>query len=167
MGLTMVADLKQKFAGFGEFKDLRVFVTVAADPHVVIGINKDPVLVVWPLIALSRAAPCLHHVPRLVEFDHGWGGRAAVPFAIGTVFIVVRESAWAMDDPDVVVRVDRNSRDLTEHPVIRKRLRPIRIRLVVWNAIRGARGSNCRPKEHWNEEQWDSHHERPSFGSTI
>src|SRR5581483_10685021 len=40
---------------------------------------------------------------------------------------VVGERARPLEHPDIVLRIDRHAADLTEDPVMRQRLRPVRI----------------------------------------
>ena len=59
------------------------------------------------------------------------GGAGAQHCAVGGVVVACRfaglERAGAMDDPDVILRVDRHADRLAEHPFVRQRLRPQRI----------------------------------------
>src|SRR6266571_2622928 len=50
-------DLHQKFPVLGEFQDVGVLRAVAADPHVALVVDKNPVVRLRPLVALCRAAP--------------------------------------------------------------------------------------------------------------
>jgi len=50
---------------------------------------------------------------------------------------VVEQGCRAVDDPDVVLPVDRDAGDLTENPVFRQRLRPVRLGLELRHARLG------------------------------
>src|SRR5919106_2577510 len=62
----------------GELQYLMIVLPVSGNPHVVVVVDEDPVLVLGPVEAGARAAPALHEVPGLVELDHRRGGEATV-----------------------------------------------------------------------------------------
>jgi hypothetical protein len=65
----------------------------------------------------------------LIEFEHGRGGGAALRnlWTGGGVLFAGLERAAAMDNPDVVVRIDRDADGLAKQPVVRQRLGPHRV----------------------------------------
>ena len=72
--------------------------------------------------------------PGFIELEHG-GGRVAALLCRrrvgGGAHLCprVQRVGAAMDDPDVISRIDRNAGDRPEQPVVRERLRPQRIDL--------------------------------------
>jgi hypothetical protein len=91
-----------------------------------------------PIITRARTAPISQQVSFLVEFQDRRRGRAALGLRriLGRAFFVVEQGRGAMDDPDVIVAIDRNARDLPEDPIAGQRLRPERLRLEFRDAGR-------------------------------
>ena len=69
-------------------------------------------------------------VASLIEFQHRRSCSTAVAgILFQLVFMNAQARAAAMDDPDVIVGIDRNADHVTQNPVIWKRLGPQRIDL--------------------------------------
>ena len=93
-----------------ELQGVRVVATVAADPHVVHGIDEDAVVRLGPVVALTGAAPVLEEVALLVELQDG---RRRMTARLRERRVergrdLVRGEVSAVHDPDVVVRIDRD-----------------------------------------------------------
>src|SRR6185437_2131442 len=123
---TGLADLQHEFSVLGKFQHLAVVVAIAAEPDEALVIDIDAMLVLEPVIALARATPGAQHVPFLVKFDHrrrrhaafgAWWNERRRLFIIG-------ERARALDDPDVVLRIDRYACSLPHDPVVGERFGP-------------------------------------------
>ena len=85
---------------------------------------------VGPVVAFARAAPVADQIARLIELEHGRRGRAALRDRrrIGVACTSPGfERAGAMNDPDVILRIDRYADRLAEDPMIGQRLRPQRV----------------------------------------
>jgi hypothetical protein len=134
----VVADLQQKPPGFGELQDVGVLGAVAADPNVVFVVDEHAVLVVGPLVIGRWPAPRLQKVSGQVEFKDGRRRDAAIGLrrVESRVLVVVVQSSGAAVYPNMIVRVDKDTADLTEHPVVRQRLRPGRIRFEPRHGLR-------------------------------
>ena len=102
---------------------------VAADPDVAFGVDVDTVLVAGPVVALSRPAPGGKEVALLVELEHGGGGDTAIRAlrVERRAALVFGQRARALQDPDVVIRVDCNTGGLADDPVIGQGLGPVGI----------------------------------------
>src|SRR6185436_15285851 len=126
---TLLADLQDELAVLGELQDVRVWAAVAADPDVPLVVDEDPVVAVGPLVALAGAAPVPQQVARLVELEDRRGARAAQlrGLLLDPLLVVGERRRATMHDPDVIVGIDKDADRLSEHPVIRHRLRPERI----------------------------------------
>src|SRR5581483_3999108 len=92
-------------------------------------INGDAVVRLRPFVALSGAAPAPDQVAGLIELEYGWGLRAAVAGLLIRRRLVRRERVLPVDDPDVILRVNRHADGHPDVPVVRERLRPERINL--------------------------------------
>src|SRR5262245_6515345 len=86
----------------------------------------DAVLALGPVVSAPRAAPGLHEVARCIEHDDR--GRS-LPGVFGL------ERARAVQEPDIVLRVDGEARRISELE-LRRQLRPRRVNLEHWNAAR-------------------------------
>jgi hypothetical protein len=114
-----------------EFQDVTIGAAVASEPNKAFVVDIDAVLVLEPVVALSRSAPRTQQVSFLIEFQH----RRCRLAALGARriearrLLVVGETAWTLNDPDMILRVDRDAGGLAHDPVVRQRLRPKRIDL--------------------------------------
>src|SRR5215831_7450029 len=86
----------------------------------------DAVLALRPVVSTPRAAPGLHEIARRIEHDDR--GRS-----LSGVFGL--ERAWAVQKPDIVLRVDGEARRISELE-LRQQLRPRRVNLEHRNAAR-------------------------------
>ena len=126
--LLLDAEHVQEFSVLRELQHHAVAaVAVAADPDVALVVDPDPVVRRRPLIAGTVfAAPVAEQVARLIELHDRIPGNAA---QAGALFLrglhVVR--IRAVNDPDMIVRIDSNADRLTELIAIRQRLGPVRI----------------------------------------
>jgi hypothetical protein len=130
-GLVGFADLEEKFPVAGELEYLMILCVVAADPHVVLIVDEDPVLVQGPLVARAGAAPRAHQPPVAVELEDG-RRRCAAERARRIqrcAALVLGQGPRPLDDPDVIVAIDRDAGGLTDEPVVRQGLGPPRIDL--------------------------------------
>src|SRR5712691_474218 len=140
--LSVATQLHQEFPILGEFQDVGVTLAVAAEPHVALVIDVDPVRPFRPLVARSRAAPGSDQVAGLVEHHYGRGRAAALGdgrLQLEPLFVVVQPSRAAMNDPDVILLVDPHSDGPAEQPVIRQGLRPQRVHFKRRRLDRGSR----------------------------
>src|SRR5262249_11768022 len=64
------ADLQHKLSVLGEFQQMAIVVTVAADPDESLMVKVDAVLVLEPVITLSRPAPASQQIAVLIELHH-------------------------------------------------------------------------------------------------
>src|SRR5258708_12971134 len=98
---------------------------IVADPDEIVVIDEDTVSVVAPLVIRTVAAPALHHLAGLVEFDHRRRRHAADHVRCRRRALLAGiERAGALIDPDVVLRIDENAADGADNPVARQGLRP-------------------------------------------
>ena len=128
---SALAELFDEFAVGGELQHHAVALAVAAEPDKALVVDQDGVLLQRPVVAevVAGAAPRLHDVAGLVEHQHRRRRHAA--FRARRIercaFLVVGQRARPLKHPDVVLRVDGDAADLAEDPVVRQRLRPVRI----------------------------------------
>ena len=123
------ADLHHELSGVRELQDHVVGAAarrrlrpsaVAADPDESLGIDRDAVLALGPVVAAPRHRPsCSSSLPAV---SNSRTGGAALRALLG------RNRARPMQHPDVVARIDGDGRDFAEHPVVGNR-RPLRIEL--------------------------------------
>ena len=139
------ADLQQERPVAGELQDLPVAVGVAADPDVVHVVDEEAVLPVGPLVAVTGTAPGLDDVAFLVELDHRRRGDAALRGRrVGRgAALALGQRPRPVQHPDVVARVDRHADDVTEQPLVGKRLRPewIHLQLLSRHGVLGHEGA--------------------------
>ena len=129
-----LAELHEELAVLGELQNLRVVTAVAADPDVPLVVDRDAVVRLGPLVALAGAAPGVQQVAGLIELEDRRRRNAALlrRLRIGRrahLRPLVQGHAAAVDDPDVILRIDRHADRRAEQPVVRQRLRPHRIDL--------------------------------------
>ena len=113
-----------------ELQNVPVIGAVAADPDDPLGVDDDAVVGLRPLEARPRAAPGVHHVALLVELDD----RRRRQTAIGrrrvgrrVDFLSVERARAAVNDPDVILRIDADADDVPKQPVVGQRFGPHRI----------------------------------------
>ena len=130
-GPIVLADLEQELSFARELEHLVILGVVAGDPHVVLVVDEDPVLVQRPLVAGARAAPRAHEDPVGVELEHGRRRRAAerARRVQRGAALVLGQRLRPLDDPDVVAAIHRDPRGLTHEPVVRQRAGPPGIHL--------------------------------------
>src|SRR6516165_5306941 len=125
LALVAVADLHDELAVLGELQELIVGyrlearqavgrAAVAADPDEALVVDMNAVLALRPFVAGAVAAPGLDVVAGLVEHHDGWRCHREVG---------VLEGARTVQEPDIVLRVDRKARRVAELPFGRH-LRP-------------------------------------------
>ncbi|MGB9116728.1 hypothetical protein [Bradyrhizobium sp.] len=106
-----LADLLEKFSVTGEGEDLVIGVVIAGQPDVALAVDKNAVLRLWPIVTRSRAAPISQQVSFLIELQDRRRRRAALGLGriLGRAFFVIKQGRRPMDDPDVIVAIDRNA----------------------------------------------------------
>ena len=101
-------------------------------------VDVDPMLTRRPRQVSPWPAPSPDHRAGLIKDDDGGRGHAALK--IGRRFncsgVSYVQAETAMDDPDVVARVNCYAGNLTEYPVIGQRLRPMGVDLEYRSAAR-------------------------------
>src|SRR3984957_5352963 len=124
-----LADLHHEFAVEGEFQNGVVVVGVSPDPDETLVVDLDTVFAADPFVAFTRSAPAAQQIAVAVELQHRWRRHAAFRARRRQrcPFLVVGQRAWAMDDPDVALRIDCDATDLAEDPVVGQRLWPRRV----------------------------------------
>src|SRR5207248_3495126 len=102
---------------------------VPANPDVAFVVDGDAVIRVGPVVALARSTPVADQVAGGVELENRRRRSAALRGRRRGrgVDLAGLEGSRAMDDPHVILCVDRNADRLTENPFVRQRLRPQRI----------------------------------------
>ena len=123
---------------------------VAADPHVVLVVDRDAVIRRRPVVVPgSRPAPRLHEVAGRIELEHRRRRHAALAERriLRRADLVARvERVVAVDDEHVIVRVHAHADDVAEHPVIGQRLGPERIDLERAAPARATRAPTRRAR---------------------
>ena len=138
-GLVPLADLQQPLAVRVVLQDHVIVGAVAADPDIVFVVDEDPVLLLGPavggyvpfsvLLVVGGSAPRAQHVAFPAELDYRWCGNAAIRVLrvlYGTC-LVRGQGTRPLNDPDVVIAVDRDTGNLSEDPVVGQRSRPGRV----------------------------------------
>src|SRR5688572_30800675 len=168
---ALSADLQEELAVAGELQDVRVLLlVVAADPDVAFVIDREAMVVRGPLVAVPRTTPVPEQVACLIELEHGRRRRAAAShlWGDGRGLEIVVHGVRPVQDPDVILVVDRDADRHAEHPVIGERLRPQRIDFEVgrfrcwtsggsrlWRCVRRCRlpaaAGGCRDTEREDE----------------
>src|SRR5215510_14273195 len=132
-----LADPHHELAVARELEDVPAGLDIVADPDEVVVIDMDAVPVVAPRVARAIAAPALHHLAVLIEFDHRRRRHTAFHVRRGRRALLARiERAWALVEPDVVLRIYRDAADFANDPVVRQCLRPARIDLEFRHGLR-------------------------------
>ena len=117
-----LAQLHEECSIPSELQDVRILRAVSADPDVVHGVDRDAVVGLRPVVALTRPAPRADQITLLVELQNVRGGKTALGRGriqrrselVGRV-----ERRLPMDDPDMVARVHRHTDGGAQDPVIR------------------------------------------------
>ena len=125
-------DLHQERPIPGEFQDVGVITAVAADPQVIHVVHGDPVVRRRPVVTVTGATPRADEVALLIELEDVRRRNAALTrgrIRHRTDLRDLVERVLPMNDPDVVLGIDRHADDPAEDPVVRQRLRPQRIHL--------------------------------------
>src|SRR5207253_9653343 len=92
---------------------------VSAEPYEALRIDVDAVLALRPFIAIARPAPRLDVIACGIEHDHRWSSHG---------FLLWFECSRPVQDPNIVLCIDRNARGISELPLGRH-LRPPAIHL--------------------------------------
>src|SRR5207237_3634720 len=160
LGAVVLADLTDELSLRGELQEL-VAVIVAADPDVAILVDMQAVLVLHPLVPRTGPAPVTQQIALGIELHHR--RRRLAAFVFGRVFLraflVVEQGRGTMQDPDVIVGADRDAGDLSQDPVLWKRLWPERLGLEGGRSFGlGALLSECGSQSA-EPRQYDHHRE--------
>src|SRR5262249_4478771 len=117
---------------------------VAPNPNIAFVIDRDSVVRLGPIEALTRTAPMADQVAFKIELEDRVRGRATLGGRRfrSRVQLAGFERAGAVNDPDVILGVDRYADSLSENPMVRQRLRPQRIDFEPRR--RGGSGLDCR-----------------------
>ena len=114
-----------------ELEQLPVLLAVTGEPDEVVIVDENPVLALGPFVAQAETAPVADEVARLIKDEDRGSGDAALRF--GRVLLggtlSLSERARPMHDPDTLVFVRGDARDLPQYPIVREHLRPERIDL--------------------------------------
>src|SRR5262245_54500031 len=125
--LALMAGLRQELAVRGELQDLSVLGAVAAEPDIALAVGEDAVHRFRPLVARARATPGVDLIALRVERQHWRRRLAAVSrwrIELRALLVVVQRRGAAVDDPEVVLGVDRRANGHAEQPLAGDRLRP-------------------------------------------
>ena len=102
-------------------QDVRIAAAIAAYPDIVLVIDRDTVIRCGPAVAVTWAAPVVHEIAVRIELEHVWRRDAAIrPHRVsgGADFSALVKRVTAMNDVDVISRIDADSNGRTEDPVI-------------------------------------------------
>ena len=146
-----------------EFQDVRVgwIRPVAADPHVVLVVDGDPVVRRRPRVLIARAAPRLHEIAFGIELEDRRRRNAALADRRVRVHAdfgaLIQRRVATMDDEDVVVRVHAHADRRAQQPMIRQGLGPERVDLEPRRVreTRGHRGLELRLARRQRGDQRD------------
>src|SRR3984893_1520613 len=139
VALALLADLEDELAVHGELEKLTILLAVAGQPNEIIVVDEDAVLALGPLVVPRGTAPTANHITGLVE-DENWRSGDAAVGCRGVLLggtLARSERARTVHDPDAVVFVGGNARDLPEDPIVRQRLRPERVGLKLRQRVLG------------------------------
>src|SRR5262249_44341970 len=118
-------------------------------------------LALGPVVSAPRAAPGLHEVARRIEHDD----RGRSPSGVFRL-----ERARAVQEPDIVLRVDGEARRISELE-LRRQLRPRRVNFEHWNAARWRRLRSCLGSEKpcgWHASNDEvRHHANETEGAAL
>jgi hypothetical protein len=79
--LTSASDLLHKATVTRELQYMRIRVAIARDPNMILRIDKNAVLALWPFIAGTWPTPGRDQIAVGIELQHGW--RRAAAFRAG------------------------------------------------------------------------------------
>src|SRR5215467_9863019 len=130
--LALMPGLRQELAVLGELQDLGILGAVAAEPDIALAVDEHTVHRFRPLVARARGAPGVDLIALRIEREHRRGRLAAVcgwRIELRALLVVVQRRSAAMDDPQVVLGVDRSTDGHAEQRLSRERLRPHRVDL--------------------------------------
>ena len=99
---------------------------VSADPNVALVIHRDPVVRFRPIVAGTGAAPMPDQIAIFVEFENRRRGLAALRsrrIGLHVGFFRIQRPA-AVDNPNMVLGVNRHADSHAEQPVVGQRLWP-------------------------------------------
>jgi hypothetical protein len=132
-----LADLQHELSVLGEFQHMAIVVAVAPDPDEAFVIDIDAMLILEPVVALPGSAPCPEQIAVLVELHHGRRRHAAFRprRTERRRFFIIGKRARPLDNPDMILRVDRHACGLSHDPVIRQRLGPGRVDLELRQVV--------------------------------
>src|SRR5262249_33438520 len=96
------------------------------EPDVVVLVDENAVLGLRPVVTFARTAPGAVKLAVLIELEHRRGRCAALGGwrVLHRAFFIVDQGRWPLDNPDVVVPVDRDVRHLAEDLVAGQGLGP-------------------------------------------
>ena len=102
---------------------------VPANPHIALVVDRNAVIRLGPVVALRPPAPVSDEAAILVELQDRGRGRAALSRrrVRRRMQFAGFERARPVNDPDVILGIDRHSDCLAENPVVRQRLGPQRV----------------------------------------
>src|SRR6266849_4794284 len=120
-------ELLDELAVLGTLQDFVVVDVIAADPHVTLAVDGDAMVRDRPVVPLTGAPEMTQQVARLIELEDRRRGFAA--FALGRVLLrptlgPIERGAAAVNNPHVVLRIDRHADRRAEQPVVRQWLGP-------------------------------------------
>src|ERR1700730_3502534 len=137
-GRTGLAQSHDELAVAGELVDMPASLDIVADPDEIVVIDEYTVPIIAPFVIGTVPTPTLHHLAGLVELDHRRRRHTADHVRRrGRALLAGVERAWALVDPDMVLRVDEDAADGTDDPVARQRLRPGWVDLEFWRLRQG------------------------------
>src|SRR5439155_9517685 len=121
-GHTRPADLEEELSVPREFQELVIRFAVAADPDVTLIVHEDAVLQRRRIVPRPRPSPGVEEIAGGVELEDGRRRRAAegARRVERRAALVLGQSARALDDPDVALRVYRYAGRLAHEPPVRQ-----------------------------------------------
>ncbi len=158
------AELLDELAVLGELQDVAVDAgAVAADPEIAFTVGRDAVVRFRPLVALARPAPRAHEIARGIEFEHRRRRLAALRRGRirGRVDLFLLERRAAMNDVDVILRVDADADRVAKQPVVAHGLGPHRVDLELRrHHLAGGLSGGARERSLPDGEDRQERHER-------
>ena len=125
--LSGVPHLHQETAVACELENMGIALAVPADPDVVLGVHLKTVIRYRPGVLVVRPTEVIHQIPLHIELQHV-GGRFTthgIRLIRPHVSLVSRiQRGPAVDDEDVVTRIDAHTNHVAQDPVVRKRFGP-------------------------------------------
>ena len=116
--------LHQETAVPRELENVGIALAVPADPDVVHGVHLKAVIRCWPGVLAARPTEGIHQIPLHIELQH-----VGSPFTTHGVRLIWPHVSLvpriqrvpAVDDEDVVTRIDAHTNHVAQNPVVRKR----------------------------------------------